>query len=78
MNKEITEKIFKILFPDLQIQIKSFVILPRKQMNETYEWVDDTPSCFVGVMIKEYPSPALNISEKMTLFTGYEFNVFTE
>lgn len=78
MNKEITENIFKILYPELKIQIKSFEELPRKQLNESNEWVEDSPSYFVGVFINEFPSQATNVSETMTLYTGFEFNVFTE
>jgi hypothetical protein len=47
-------------------------------MNESNEWVVDSPSYFVGVFINEYPSKAINISETMSLYTGFEFNVFTE
>jgi hypothetical protein len=78
MNIKIVESIFKILYPELKIQIKSFEELSRKQINESNEWVVDSPSYFVGVFINEYPSKAINISETMSLYTGFEFNVFTE
>jgi hypothetical protein len=78
MNIKTVESIFKILYPELKIQIKSFEELSRKQMNESNEWVVDSPSYFVGVFINEYPSQAINISETMSLYTGFEFNVFTE
>ena len=78
MNKGTTENIFKILYPELKIQIKSFEELTRKQLNESNEWVEDSPCYFVGVSINEYPSRAINISEIMSLYTGFEFNVFTE
>ena len=78
MNIKTVESIFKILYPELKIKIKSFEELSRKQMNESNEWVVDSPSYFVGVFINEYPSKAINISETMSLYTGFEFNVFTE
>lgn len=78
MNIKTVESIFKILYPELKIQIKSFEELSRKQMNESNEWIVDSPSYFVGVFINEYPSKAINISETMSLYTGFEFNVFTE
>ena len=78
MNIKTVESIFKILYPELKIQIKSFEELSRKQMNESNEWVVDSPSYFVGVFINEYPSKSINISETMSLYTGFEFNVFTE
>jgi len=78
MNIKTVESIFKILYPELKIKIKSFEELTRKQMNESNEWVEDSPSYFVGVFINEFPSQAINISETMSLYTGFEFNVFTE
>lgn len=78
MNIKTVESIFKILYPELKIKIKSFEELSRKQMNESNEWVVDSPSYFVGVFINKYPSKAINISETMSLYTGFEFNVFTE
>ena len=78
MNIKTVESIFKILYPELKIQIKSFEELSRKQMNESNEWVVDSPSYFVGVFINEYPSNVIDISETMSLYTGFEFNVFTE
>ena len=78
MNIKTVESIFKILYPELKIEIKSFEELSRKQMNESNEWIVDSPSYFVGVFINEYPSKAINISETMSLYTGFEFNVFTE
>ena len=78
MNKGTTENIFKILYPELKIQIKSFEELTRKQLNESNEWVEDSPCYFVGVFINEYPSKSIDISKTMSLYTGFEFNVFTE
>jgi len=78
MNIKTVESIFKILYPELKIQIKSFEELTRKQLNESNEWVEDSPCYFVGVFINEFPSRAINISETMSLYTGFEFNVFTE
>ena len=78
MNIKTVESVFKILYPELKIQIKSFEELTRKQLNESNEWVEDSPCYFVGVFINEFPSRAINISETMSLYTGFEFNVFTE
>ena len=78
MNIKTVESVFKILYPELKIEIKSFEELTRKQLNESNEWVEDSPCYFVGVFINEFPSRAINISETMSLYTGFEFNVFTE
>ena len=76
MDKSLVEKIFKSLYPELDIEIISFEILQRNQLNEQQEWVEDTPAIFVGVNMKSWPSQALNISDVLSLYTGYEFNVF--
>jgi hypothetical protein len=76
MNKPLVEKIFKSLYPELDMEIISFEVLPRNQLNEQQEWIEDTPAIFVGVNMKSWPSQAIDVSEKLSLYTGYEFNVF--
>jgi hypothetical protein len=76
MNKPMVENIFKSLFPELEVEIFSYEELPRQQLNESQEWVPDSPAYFIGVKIKEYPSSVLNMSETVSLYTGYEFNIF--
>lgn len=78
MDKPLVEKIFKSLYPDLGMEIISFEVLPRKQLNESMEWVDDSPSVFVGVTMNSFPSQTIDISETLSLYTGYEFNVFRD
>lgn len=76
MDKPLVEKIFKSLYPELDVEIISFEVLPRNQLNEQQEWIEDLPAIFVGVNIKSWPSQAMDISETLSLYTGYEFNVF--
>ena len=76
MDKETIQKIFDILYPELEIIIKEFEILPRNQLNENNEWVEDTSAYFVGVIIKEFPSRSSDISEIVSMYTGFEFNVY--
>lgn len=78
MDKPLVEKIFKSLYPDLGMEIISFEVLPRKQLNESMEWVDDSPAVFVGVTMNSFPSQTIDISETLSLYTGYEFNVFRD
>lgn len=78
MDKSLVEKILKSLYPDLGMEIISFEVLPRKQLNESMEWVDDSPAIFVGVTMNSFPSQSIDISEKLSLYTGYEFNVFRD
>jgi len=72
MKKEIVEKIFKILYPD--ITIDSIELLPRNEFIDN-EWKPTSPSIFVGI---KYNSEVVEkgISENLTNLTNYEFNVF--
>jgi hypothetical protein len=76
MDKPLVEKILKSLYPELNIEIISFEVLQRSQLNEQQEWVQDSPSIFLGVNTKSWPSQTIDISKKLSLYTGYEFNVF--
>jgi len=76
MDKETIQKIFDILYPELKIIIKELEILPRNRLNESNEWVEDTSAYFVGVIIKEFLSRSSDISKTLSLFTGFEFNVY--
>jgi hypothetical protein len=76
VDKETIQKIFDILYPELEIIIKEIEILPRNQLNENNEWVEDTSAYFVGVIIKEFPSRSSDISEIVSMYTGFEFNVY--
>ena len=76
MNKETVQQIFDILYPELSIVVKEIEQLPRNQLNESNEWVEDTPAYFVGVILKEFPSRSSDISEIVSMYTGFEFNVY--
>ena len=55
-NRINIQKIFDILYPELSIVVKEIEILPRNQLNENHEWVEDTPAYFIGVKLKDYLS----------------------
>ena len=76
MDELLVKKILKSLYPELDIEIISFEILTRNKLNEQQEWIEDSPTIFLGVNMKSWPSQTINISETLTLYTGYEFNVF--
>lgn len=76
MNKETIQQIFDILYPELKIVVMEVEILPRQQLNESNEWVENTDAYFVGVILKEFPSRSSNISETVSMYTGFEFNVY--
>lgn len=76
MDKETIQKIFDILYPELNIIVKEIEQLPRNKLNESNEWVEDNSAYFVGVILKEFPSRSSDISETVSLYTGFEFNVY--
>lgn len=76
MNKETIQQILDILYPELKIIVTEVEILPRNQLNESNEWVEDTNAYFVGVTFKEFPSRSSDISETVSMYTGFEFNVY--
>jgi len=74
MDTKKIKKILDILFPEIEITIENVECLPRQQLNENNEWVEDSPAYFVTVSISKYPSPVPNITEQVSLYTGLEFN----
>lgn len=74
--KFLCETLFDKIYPELEIKIKSVEVLERKKLSEDNNWVDDSPSIFVGIELKEFPSKSSNISEELTNLTGFEFNVY--
>ena len=70
------QKIFDILYPESGVKVVEIEVLPRNQLNENMQWVEDSPAYFVGVKIKEFPNRSVNMSETLTLFTGFEFNIY--
>ena len=78
MRIETTKKIFETLYKDLEIEIKSYEVLPRNKLTEQQEWIEDSPAIFVGVSIKGDKRETNNLSNTLTNLTGFEFNVFTE
>ena len=76
MGKEKIQKIFDILYPELSIKVKEIEILPRNKLNESRDWIEDTPAYFIGVELKDYLSSSSDISETVSMFTGFEFNVY--
>lgn len=81
MKKDTVFLLFEKLYPNLNVKTINF--LPRQQLNESGEWIKDTPSIFVGVGYHEsanYDSIREdgNISDYLTTLTGFEFYVFIE
>lgn len=78
MKQEITEKIIKLLYPNLNYEIIEYEILPRKRLDEKFNWVDDTNSVSIGIKrLEEFESPyEENISEVISNWTGKEYNIY--
>jgi hypothetical protein len=76
MKQEFVEKIFSTLFPDSKIQILSYTVLDRQQLNEKNEWVKDSPAIFIvlsnidGDVFEDF-----YLTEYLSNLTGFEFNI---
>ena len=72
--EEITQNLFNVLFDESSIYIKSFEVLDRLTLNDKNEWVEDTPSYFVGIGF-DGVTP-INVSELLSTVSGLEYNIF--
>lgn len=73
MKIETVKKLFKCLYPEFEII--TIDILPRNKY-ENGEWIEDTPSVFVGVRINDGILSNNDVSNTLTKLTNREFNVF--
>jgi len=76
MDNEQIQKILNILYPELKIIVNEVERLPRQQLNENNEWVKDSDAYFVGVKMNNVPNRSSDISEIVSIYTGYEFNIY--
>lgn len=83
MKQEFVEKMFETIFPNVKIEIISYEVLERNQLNENGEWIKDLPAIFIDVRYKDkkdddtpgtHPS-GFNLSEYLSNFTGHEFSI---
>jgi len=87
MKREFVEKMFGTIFPEVKIDIISYEVLERNQLNENNEWVKDLPAIFIDARYKDkeddnmvdtpigtHPS-GFNLSEYLSNFTGHEFSI---
>ena len=83
MKQEFVEKMFETIFPEVKIDIISYEVLERNQLNENNEWVKDLPAIFIGARYDDkkdewdggvHPS-GFNLTDYMSNFTGHEFSI---
>jgi hypothetical protein len=76
MKQEFVEKIFSTLFPDSKIQILSYTVLDRQQLNEKNEWVKDSPAIFIVLSFTDSNVfDDFYLTEYLSNLTGFEFNI---
>jgi hypothetical protein len=76
MKQEFFEKIFSTLFPNSKIQILSYTVLDRQQLNEKNEWVKDSPAIFIVLSsINSDVFEDFYLTEYLSNLTGFEFNI---
>lgn len=75
MRREVFEKMISKLYPDQDIQVVSYQLLEKNQLNENGEWISDVPAVFVEIKCDNFDSKGLLLSDYFTNFTGYEFAI---
>jgi hypothetical protein len=73
MKIETVKKLFECLYPE--VKIVTIEVIPRNQYVDG-NWIEDTPSIFVGIRNYENTKHSDNLSETLTQLTNREFNVF--
>lgn len=64
------------LYPEGKIEVVNYEILERNQLNESGEWVKDTPPVFVGVRLNGTDTKKIGLTNYFTDFTGFEFSIY--
>ena len=74
MKQSIVEQFFKTMYPDLDIRIKNYELMPRFDFNDKGQFVEGDSAIFIDVitnsLFDEY-----NVGYELTQFTGYEFSI---
>ncbi len=64
------------LYPEGKIEVVNYEILERNQLNESGEWVKDSPAVFVGVKLNGTDTGGIGLTNYFTDFTGFEFSIY--
>ena len=76
MKQEFVEKMFETIFPEVKIDIISYEVLERNQLNENNEWVKDLPAIFIQVKYSnDTMTSNFNLTDYLTNLTGHEFSI---
>jgi hypothetical protein len=76
VRREIFETMLNKLYPDNKIEVVNYEILGKNQLNESGEWVPDTPAVFVGVRLNGTNIEGVGLTNYFTDFTGFEFSIY--
>lgn len=80
MKQEFVEKMLTSLFPKSKLKIVSYTLMDRQQLNESGEWVKDTPAIFIDITFPEDSETNevlkdLYLTDYLSNMTGFEFAV---
>ena len=76
MRRELFESMLNKLYPEGKIEVVNYEILERNQLNESGEWVKDSPAVFVGVKLNGTDTGGIGLTNYFTDFTGFEFSIY--
>jgi hypothetical protein len=76
VRRELFESMLNKLYPEGKIEVVNYEILERNQLNESGEWVKDSPAVFVGVKLNGTDTGGIGLTNYFTDFTGFEFSIY--
>jgi hypothetical protein len=76
VRRELFETMLNKLYPEGKIEVVNYEILGRNQLNESGEWIKDTPAVFVGVRLNGTDTGGVVLTNYFTDFTGFEFSIY--
>ena len=74
MKQVIVEQFLKTMYPDIEIKIKNYVLMPRFDFNEKGQFVEGESAIFIDVYTNSLFDEYL-VSDELQKFTGYEFSI---
>jgi hypothetical protein len=75
VKREIFESMLKKLYPNDKFEVVSYEILSKNQLNESGEWIPDSPAIFVGLRFTDVDLKHINLTNYFSDFTGFEFSI---
>lgn len=71
MKQEIFEKFITTMYPDIKYSLLEYEVLKRYMLNESNEFVNDTPSIRISIKIHNGEIDENDLTDMFESFTGF-------